>query len=353
MIVRVRGVKRVRAKGRRYDYHRETGLRITSPPNTAAFIAEVQRLDQLAAAGIHKPARREKERGSLWRQGTWGELQASYRGSPEFARLAPRTKRDYDLVLGYLEALADMPLVQITSAACLKIRDRAFAQRRRRFANYVVHMLSVVLGWGKRRSFVAENAAAGVEKIAAPRDAKKPNRAWTDDECRIVLEEVTGGLRIAVGLGMFAGMRGGDVVRAGWSAYDGQTIEWRQGKTGDLVSLPIHQELRVILDQAPRVATTIVTGALGRPWTEATLRKEFRTLIVRLERAGRVRPGLTFHGLRSTAGKVLADMGADVRAIQALLGHRTAAMALHYSSEADRRRAATAAVHMLERKGRR
>jgi integrase len=214
-------------------------------------------------------------------------------------------------------------------------------------------MLSVVLGWGKPRGFVTENAAAGVDKIQAPRDARKQNRAYADGECRAVLGEATGGLKVAIGLGMFAGMRGGDVVRAGRSTYDGQVIEWRQGKTGDLVWLPVHRELRVILDQAPRVATTIVTGAHGRPWTEATLRKEFHALVVRLERAGRVGPGLTFHGPRSTAGKVLADLGADVRAIQALLGHRTAAMALHYSNEADRRRAATAAVHALERKSRR
>jgi integrase len=353
MIIRVPGIKRARSKGRIYYYHRATGLRIMSAPRTAAFIAEVQPLDQLAAAGIHKPTRNKPERGPLYRPGSWGALRTAYQASPEFDRLAPRAKRDYCQVLDYLAALDDMPLVQLNSAACLKIRDRAFQQKKRRFANYVVHMLSLVLGWGRPRGLVTENAAAGVEKIAAPRDAPKQNRAWTDDECRVVLEEATGGLKVAVALGKFAGMRGGDVVRVGWSAYGGTGIEWRQGKTGDLVWLPVHRELRVILDQAPRVATTIVAGAMGRPWLEATLRKEFRTLIVRLEHAGRVGHGLTFHGLRSTAGKTLADLGADVRAIQALLGHRTAAMALHYSNEADRRRAATAAVHMLERKGRR
>jgi integrase len=149
---------------------------------------------------------------------------------------------------------------------------------------------------------------------------------------------------------MFAGTRGGDAVRVGWSAYDGQTIEWRQGKTGDVVWLPAHRELRAILDHTPRTATTIVAGGSGRPWAEATLRKEFRTLILRLERAGQVGSGLTFHGLRSTARKMLADLGADVRAIQALLGHRSATMALHYSNEADRRRAAAAAVLVLERR---
>lgn len=209
-------------------------------------------------------------------------------------------------------------------------------------------MLSVVLAWGKPRGYVVENAALGLDKIKAPRDAVKQNRAWSDDECRIVLDAAQGGLKVAIALGMFAGMRGGDVVRAAWSAYDGTAIEWRQGKTGDVVWLPAARELRTVLDAAPRVATTIVTGASTRPWTEGTLRKEFRTLIARLEKSGQIAKGITFHGLRSTAATNLADLGADVRAIQAMLGHRSAVMAFHYSRDASKRRAGMAAIHLLD-----
>ncbi len=96
---------------------------------------------------------------------------------------------------------------------------------------------------------------------------------------------------------------------------------------------------------------TIVTGATGQPWHEGTLRKNFRDLIVRLLADGWVRPGLTFHGLRTTAAKNLADLGADVRAIQAMLGHRSPAMAFHYSRGAEQKRAAQAAVVILENRG--
>lgn len=116
---------------------------------------------------------------------------------------------------------------------------------------------------------------------------------------------------------MFARMRGGDAVRGGGHAYDGSATEWRQGRTGNAVWLPAARELRHILDTAPRAATTIATGASGRPWSEGTSRKEFRTPIARLESEGRVAKGITFRGLRSTAATKLAD--ADVRA---MLGHR-------------------------------
>jgi integrase len=89
------------------------------------------------------------------------------------------------------------------------------------------------------------------------------------------------------------------------------------------------------------------------PRQVATLRKEFRQLIALLEAENQIAPGLTFHGLRTTAAKNLADLGADVRAIQAMLGHRSASMALHYSREADTRRAASAAIEILGAKGRR
>jgi integrase len=88
----------------------------------------------------------------------------------------------------------------------------------------------------------------------------------------------------------------------------------------------------------------------GRPWKPATLRKEFRALILRLLADGLVRPGITFHGMRTTAGKNLGDLGGDIRAIQARLGHSSPNMALHYSRGSDRKEAAKRAVHVLERR---
>jgi integrase len=59
-----------------------------------------------------------------------------------------------------------------------------------------------------------------------------------------------------------------------------------------------------LLDNAPRKAVTIVTGALGPPLTEAGYCKAFRTLILRLLKEEKVAPGLTIHGLRHTNGDI-------------------------------------------------
>jgi integrase len=343
MIVRVRGVKKTRsAAGQVYYYHRATKTRIRAKPNTAEFAAEVARLNKRGAAAVLPEA------------GTFGALVAAYRASPEFQNLADRTRSDYQSVLDWLRGIDGMPIMQLDGPAMVAIRDRAFAQRKRRFANHVLQVLGTILNWGRPRKLSAGNPLIGMRnvKIARPRDLPRANRPWSDGETVAVLEAAAGGLRLALALACYAGMRGGDIVRVTWAIYDGKTLEWRQGKTGDPVWLPALLELRAILDEAQRIAPTIVTSAYGRPLTEAGLRKAFHTLVLRLERDRRVAPGLTLHGRRHTLGDELANLGADPRIIQAVLGHRSMAASLHYSAGADRRRAASAAIELLEKRSR-
>jgi hypothetical protein len=96
-----------------------------------------------------------------------------------------------------------------------------------------------------------------------------------------------------------------------------------------------------------------VLGVRGKPFTGSGFRCEFFKLIGRLEKTGKVGIGLTFHGLRHTVGKRLADAGCDTRDIQAWLGHKTAAMAEHYAKEADQKRRVRGAVVKLDRARRR
>ena len=60
---------------------------------------------------------------------------------------------------------------------------------------------------------------------------------------------------------------------------------------------------------------------------------------------------LTTHGLRKNAGVALAEAGATVPEIQAVLGHRTPHMALHYAREANKRTLAASGVRKRERAG--
>ncbi len=64
----------------------------------------------------------------------------------------------------------------------------------------------------------------------------------------------------------------------------------------------------------------------------------------------KVGPGLTFHGLRHTVGKRLADAGCDDRIIMSITGHRSTSMVQTYTREADQKRRAAEGIRKLERR---
>ena len=261
MEIRVHGIKLYRSRGKVYAYHRATGKRLRAEPGTAAFLAEVERLN--AAVQSVKP-----------RAGTLGALFAAYRASPEFTELAPRTRSDYQKVFDYLKPLDGDLLADVTPNVVLSIRDAAFKAHKRRFSSYVVVVLRLTLKWGAVRELLPTNPAAQVPLLRRPHSTPKANRAWTEAECASVLQAASGGLRVAIALGMFAGMREGDAIRAARSWYDGQWLRWSQGKTGTPVELPVDPRLKAIIDSALTARqhdtvqpVALAIGERGRPYT--------------------------------------------------------------------------------------
>jgi hypothetical protein len=129
--------------------------------------------------------------------GTLGRLLHDYRASPFFLDLAPRTQADYQRVFDWLRPIADTPLKHWNRALVVKIRDKAATSKGRRFGNYVKAVLSIVFTWGRERGIVTDNHAAGVKDIRRPRGASEPNRAWSDIERQVVLDEASAALRPA------------------------------------------------------------------------------------------------------------------------------------------------------------
>ena len=157
-------------------------------------------------------------------------------------------------------------------------------------------------------------------------------------------------MRVAVALAAYAGLREGNVIRFPKSGYNGKAIEAKQEKTDDPIWVPAHRDLRAILDVwDPKDSLLIVVGEKGRPYkTESGFRSMFFGLIRRLKKEGKVAHGLTFHGLRHTVGKKLAEAGCTKEQIKAVLGHKSDAAANIYIEEASRKMMATAAMKKFE-----
>jgi integrase len=84
---------------------------------------------------------------------------------------------------------------------------------------------------------------------------------------------------------------------------------------------------------------------MGARWDGSAFSKAFK---VELNRVGLSH--LTFHGLRHTAGRMLAEAGCSELEIASITGHRSLTMVAHYTRQADRRRLSDAAVTRLEQK---
>ena len=109
--MRLKGIKRVRAKGRTYLYDRISGKRIEAEPNTQAFLDEVKGL------------RAGNEASDRHGDGTWGALVKTYLASHKFADLAPSTKAGYLRMIEFLKSGNRTPVKLISKGDCRRIRD--------------------------------------------------------------------------------------------------------------------------------------------------------------------------------------------------------------------------------------
>ena len=345
MIHHLKGIHVIkRANGAVYYYHRATKTRLLSDPTSAAFIAEVAAIEA-KLAGAAKPSRTP---------GTWGALVEHWRSTAEWDNLAAVTKSDYLRVLDYLSKLDDDPLTRFTAEQVMKIRNKAYAAHKRRFANYVLAVISRCWGIGQACGKTPHpNPVSKEQKVRRPKNARVVNRPWTVPEVEAVLAAALDPIKVAVSLALWAGWREGDVCRMTAAAYNGKEIEGRAGKTGELVWMPAHTALRAVLDAElelrPRSKDEVlVLGVRGKAYTQDGFKANFFRLIRRLTAEGKVNPGLTFHGLRVTLATAIAEAGGDTRAIAAALGHATITMAQHYARLASRKVDASRAIALLE-----
>jgi integrase len=327
--IKVKGFKIFEGRhknGKCYCFHRKTGAPIDLekyPLGSAEFFAEVARIGGLLKQIEPKP-------------GTLGMLISAYRAHPAFTDLAPRTKSDYQVQFDYLKPIAETPLVWFDKPKVVLIRDKAAKDRGRKFANDLKARFSGLFGWGSERGYVSANHAAGIKDIRRPKDAPRANRPWTDDERHTVLQEAPAHMLVAFGLMMFMALGPKDALVLPKTSYKGGEIGTRRSKTGEPVLWECPAPLKEILDQAPKhEAITLCANSDGQPWTISGFRASWRPIRMRLEREGKIGPGLTLYGLRHTVAVILRELGYDERTIADMLGQKTIEMARLYAEGAD------------------
>ena len=242
-----------------------------------------------------------------------------FQDSAEFKySISQRTRRDYIKQIKRIErAFGDFPIKALDDPRArsdfLEWRDK-LAETSLRQADYAYGMLARVLSWALNRRLITTNPCALGGKLYR---GTRVDKIWNDEHVASFLSIAPSYLCLAMLLAINTGQRQGDLLRLPWSAYDGECLKLRQGKTGAHVTIPVAAALKAALDAAPRRSPIMLTSSEGKPWSESGFQGAWGKATLR---AG-IR-GLTFHDLRGTAVVTLARAGCNEVEIYSITGHK-------------------------------
>lgn len=329
-----------------HHYHRIAKVRLPDEYGSPEFAR--------AWAEAEDAARRAPKPSSA--TGSVADLISEFERSPEWLGLADRTRADYGKVRDWFLSYdaGPEPARKLTQADCEQIIDVALRETHHRFAVYMLQYGRRLYNWknekaARKKRFGDGNPWKDIRTPPKPRNLarRKQNRPWTPDEFVTVMDNASLGLSRVYALGL-CGFDGSTMYPLEWSDYREGVISADRHKTGVAGDTVIFDFLRPLFDEAPRPSARICTNDTGNAFPSLnTLQTRSSEFLRGMARRGLVSPGLTLHGLRHTAGKALGEGGADLRAIQGLLRHKTERMALFYSREAEKSRAVARSLHII------
>jgi integrase len=285
--------------------------------------------------------RKRPDKAARIAPGTLQEMLVSYRLSPEFAALKPRSRAHYNHYLFHLEMAWEKPLAAIKRKLLLEMRDRVAVAYGPAAANDFIKVSSAVFAWGRDRGWLEYSPIDRVKRIPTGHFP-----AWSMAQVAVALERFPEALRRAVVLGLYTGQRRGDLVGMQWGAYNGTVLRVRQEKTKAELIIPVHSALRAELEQwkQDRSSTLILTSPRGLPWSGTHLSTSFAQAV----RGAGLPAKLNVHGLRKLAAANLAEAGCSASEIAAITGHQSLAMVQLYTASAQQAHLARSAVARLE-----
>src|SRR6516165_4188484 len=335
MRVPLKGIHHVKARlasgaTASYCYAWRGGPRLVGEPGSPEFLASY--------TAAH--ASRRQPDGS-----SFHSIIAGYKASRDFAALRPRTRADYLQLIAKIETkFGDLPLAALDDARVsrdfLDWRDSMAHTPRQ--ADYAWMVLMRLLSWARARGLTLYRPPERIERFY---HADRSEKIWNEQAIAAFMGVASEPLQRALVLALETGQRQGDLLLLPWSAYDGQWIRLRQGKTGRRVNVPVTRRLARILDSTKRTATTILTNGRGISWEGDSFRNAWWVAC----RKAKI-TGLHFHDLRGTAVTRLAEAGCSHPEIAAITGHSMHAVDVildKYLARTDK--IALAAIAKLER----
>jgi integrase len=151
--------------------------------------------------------------------------------------------------------------------------------------------------------------------------------------------------RLALSLLLYTAQRRADVVRMGRQHVRDGLLSVTQAKTGTALAIPLHPELRAVLDATPAENMTFLVTRGGKPFHPDAFSHWFK----RKCREAGLPVRAAAHGLRKAACRRLAELGCSASVIAAISGHSTLREVSRYTAAADQIRLAHQGIEALTR----
>lgn len=240
-------------------------------------------------------------------------------------RLKQRTADDYRRDIEPLKRGAGkIPIAKFTAAHGAKLRD-ALIETERGHARNVMAALSAFFRWAVETGRANANPMREVRKLPISRCEV----LVTDADYAALYAVARPCVRIAMTLGLRTAARPDDILSLGPKHVKDGAIEFRQGKTGNMVRIALVGDLaRVVAEHMAHVVyPTFVHTLTGEKFTVSGFGANMRDD----KSASGVKGKFGLAQLRPKAATdVYQATGGDIRAVMALTGHRTEAQALAY-----------------------
>jgi integrase len=151
--------------------------------------------------------------------------------------------------------------------------------------------------------------------------------------------------RLAFALLLYTAQRRADVILLGRQHLRDGLLQVRQSKTAAVLTIPLHPELRTVIDATPAENMTFLVTHQGKPFHADAFSHWFK----RQCSAAGLPARASVHGLRKAACRRLAEAGCSASVIASISGHATLREVSRYTAAAEQAGLARMGIEAMTR----
>lgn len=248
----VKGLHRVKSKGKVYYYAWRGGPRLPGEPGSKEFVAALD-------AALGKPNDSSKLSGLI----------TDFKASDAYTKIADSTKRNWGPWLDRIRD--DLGKFSIKTFDKPEVRQvikkwRSKWKDKPRAADMGKQVLSALLSYAVEEGRLQNNACFGISNLYI---SNRADFIWTADDLAEFEKTASTEIWFALRLAALTGLRQGDLLQLRWDQIDDLSIVMKTGKSKGRLEyvVPLYDELRTLLDEIrnDQVTRQREAAAAGKP----------------------------------------------------------------------------------------